>query len=94
MFRARFAAAFVLCALFGLAGVLAFAGQLKAGFHRPVYTQSRETQTCEKVGCAQVGDSAQYAVKGRVVSVSEPQPGVLCVQLQSTTQASQVCEPK
>lgn len=90
--KARFAAAYVICVLLGFAAVVAFAGQLKTGVHHPRPKPHRAG--CVKVGCAQVGDTVTYELHGRVVSVSEPQPGVVCVQTGSSRQAGQICVPK
>lgn len=91
--KLRFHAAWGLVVGFAAFWLVLFVAELKAGVHHP-YTHNRVSQGCVKASCAQVGDSASYVVRGRVVSVAEPQPGVVCVQLQSPKQASQVCEPK
>jgi hypothetical protein len=46
---------------------------------------------CSTVGCAKLGDSVTYVLSGRVTSVSSPQAGVVCVQVQSQKSGGDFC---
>lgn len=92
--KASFVAGYALLSLLAFALIALFAVLLKHPIRHQSHTHIRVTQSCAKVACAAIGDTATYTVHGRVTDVSEPQPGVVCAQLQSSRQAAQVCEPK
>lgn len=82
---------------FSLLGVLAFAcligtavglrGQLPAPPSKPHVA----IPSCSRVGCVQLGDTVNYQLSGRVISVDDSQPGVRCVQVAAKTHGGNYC---
>lgn len=89
--RIRFAAAFAACLVFGLATVAAFAVVLRMPPSSAPSIRHATISGCSSVGCAQIGDIATYTLTGRVIAISQPQPGVICVQLGSASSAGEYC---
>lgn len=91
--RVRFGFAYLVVGVCGFSAVVGAAAVIKSGGDRPVH-HAKKSAGCSSVTCAQVGDTVTYTLHGRVASVSEPQPGVICVQTASSTQGGQVCVAK
>lgn len=90
--RARFVTCYVLLGMCALGCVVGVAVGLRGQLPSPPRSQGRDSHTCVQVGCAQVGDQAEYRLHGRVTQVSEPQPGVRCVQVSSARSAGDLCQ--
>lgn len=88
--KVRFVALYGLLCLCGFAAVMAFFGLLKYGPHHH-RSRVRVTHVCVSPKCAKVGDHLSVVLDGTVSQVSEPQPGVVCVQVQARSHAGDFC---
>ncbi len=91
VFRARFAAAYLLVGVAAFASVFAFGAQVRSGLGRPHHRHHANTQSCVSPTCVQLGDRVSYTLDGVVSQVSSPQSGVVCVQVQSREHAGDIC---
>lgn len=91
LYPVRFAAAWLVCFLIGLAAVVAAAAAVTGRLPSRPDSPQPTAPACASVGCATIGDNATYTLHGRISSIQEPQPGVRCVQVQDANSAGQFC---